>query len=268
MQDKMYIYGLLDPTVSQIRYIGYTDDVNERYPAHLADASNCRKARWIRSLDAVGLKPLLVILETVRRGSEDECETKWIAFGLSLGWQLTNEKKVSRLERENVSTSIPDYTVKFRFKNKTFSADPHYDIMNNYVPDDVYEAIKNNLYRPIHVDDCILFLAKDLMSPYPQELPEKEGKRYAKIAAMYVMNGKVRYNQLHGYRIPYELLPPYAIASLDIERERYGMSAEYIYTEDECSQLGHEYFPEGIIEHYRENSRRIGAKCHLIEPEA
>lgn len=36
MQDKMYIYGLLDPTVSQIRYIGYTDDVNERYPAHLA----------------------------------------------------------------------------------------------------------------------------------------------------------------------------------------------------------------------------------------
>ena len=44
MQDKMYIYGLLDPTVSQIRYIGYTDDVNERYPAHLADASNCRKA--------------------------------------------------------------------------------------------------------------------------------------------------------------------------------------------------------------------------------
>ena len=129
MQDKMYIYGLLDPTVSQIRYIGYTDDVNERYPAHLADASNCRKARWIRSLDAVGLKPLLVILEVVRRGSEDECETKWIAFGLSLGWQLTNEKKVSRLERENVSASISDYPVKFRFKDKTFSADPHYDAL-------------------------------------------------------------------------------------------------------------------------------------------
>lgn len=106
------------------------------------------------------------------------------------------------------------------------------------------------------------------MSPYPQDLPEKEGKRYAKIAALYVKNGKVRYNQLHGYRIPYELLPPYAIASLDIERERYGLSAEYIYTEDECSQLGYEYFPEGILEFYRRirDELELSATCLNLTP--
>lgn len=65
-----YIYALLDPDENQIRYIGQTDNIKRRYNNHISsslnensDSYDTYKARWIRKLLSLNIKPIIEILE-------------------------------------------------------------------------------------------------------------------------------------------------------------------------------------------------------------
>lgn len=86
-----YIYGLSEIGSNAIRYIGKSDAPAQRFRSHLNERSNCHRAHWIRSLKAKGLRPRLTVLEPLGYGQcWQEAERRWIAFGRSQGWPLTN----------------------------------------------------------------------------------------------------------------------------------------------------------------------------------
>lgn len=95
-QHTKYIYGLIDPRTHAIRYIGQTNCLDVRYADHCKYKSalnrNAQMARghWVLNLAAEGLKPLMVMLQSVPWAEADEAERRWIALGARLGWQLLN----------------------------------------------------------------------------------------------------------------------------------------------------------------------------------
>lgn len=110
-----YIYGLLDPTTSGIRYIGKSNNPHRRLGEHINDQADCSKTAWIRRLKLVGLGPILVILEEVQ-AEEDifDAEERWIGRGIQLGWELTNDTKPAFLKLTDAeSLDIVDSVAKY-----------------------------------------------------------------------------------------------------------------------------------------------------------
>lgn len=91
---KYIIYGLVDPTTQQLRYIGKSCRGISRPKAHTAPSSlkyDTYKTRWIKSLICIGLKPSIAILHEL--DSSDllyEAEKFWISYFKNLGCSLTN----------------------------------------------------------------------------------------------------------------------------------------------------------------------------------
>lgn len=87
-----FIYGLIDPRTEEVRYIGKSNDPQERLRQHM----KCRtvdqtyKAKWLRQLKSSGIAPILIILEQCEEETWEACEISWIAFGRQRGWPLTN----------------------------------------------------------------------------------------------------------------------------------------------------------------------------------
>ena len=87
----VHIYALCDPKTNQIRYIGKSQRVKERYSNHLNDKSKTHKVNWINSLKNKGLKPTLIILEELEDNQDwKEREMFWINQGRLNGWDLVN----------------------------------------------------------------------------------------------------------------------------------------------------------------------------------
>lgn len=86
-----YIYGLACPVSNEVRYIGQTSDPIRRFNEHLIDKTDCSKARWVRSLVELDLRPSLIVLEVVADDDNLQREANWIAFGINQGWRLTND---------------------------------------------------------------------------------------------------------------------------------------------------------------------------------
>lgn len=88
-----YIYTLNDPRTDAVRYVGMTHDPVARLASHLRDVGRRRrrdhKTAWLRSLAALGLRPVLHVVE---EGSGDwqAAERRWIAHFRSIGADLTN----------------------------------------------------------------------------------------------------------------------------------------------------------------------------------
>jgi hypothetical protein len=92
--DKYIIYGLIDPFIHQLRYIGKSTTGTQRCGEHLKKSSlnhHTHKDNWILSLLQRGKKPEIEILE-VLSGPEflNEAEKFNIAYFKSLGCNLTN----------------------------------------------------------------------------------------------------------------------------------------------------------------------------------
>jgi len=79
------IYALSDPRdVDIVRYVGKTvQKPAKRLAKHIMDASSCKqpnhRTNWIRSLLAVGVSPVMRILEVVDPVEEFTAERRWIA---------------------------------------------------------------------------------------------------------------------------------------------------------------------------------------------
>lgn len=79
------IYGLYDPTLEDctIRYIGYTSkSPNRRLVEHICESAakaTSHRHKWVRSLLNKGVKPAIVVLESVTAETWRERECYWIA---------------------------------------------------------------------------------------------------------------------------------------------------------------------------------------------
>ena len=89
------IYALVDPGTSEIRYIGKSSTGLKRPREHANPAVLGRdhgyKVNWIRGLLADGLNYEIKVLEELPSSDVlSDAEIRWIAYGRSEGWPLTN----------------------------------------------------------------------------------------------------------------------------------------------------------------------------------
>lgn len=61
------IYILIDPITNMIRYVGKTNNINQRFKAHLnfARKHQLHKRNWIMNLKNKGLRPIVEIIDVV-----------------------------------------------------------------------------------------------------------------------------------------------------------------------------------------------------------
>ena len=88
-----HIYVLSNPITAQIRYVGQTNDINQRYRKHLTSKGNTRKHKWVEGLRRKGLKPNIAILESCTKENVNEREIYIIKELKSLGFDLCNHTK-------------------------------------------------------------------------------------------------------------------------------------------------------------------------------
>lgn len=88
--EKAYIYGLSDPRDLRIRYVGHTVDLATRFNGHISDTATTPKTQWIAELTALGLQPVMVMLDEVPYDDRFTEEYRWIYLGRARGWDLTN----------------------------------------------------------------------------------------------------------------------------------------------------------------------------------
>lgn len=94
-----YIYGLIDPSTNQLRYVGQTDDLNKRLQQHMQDGGNTPKVEWLRGLKSIGQQAIIIVLSVVKDGENaHEIEYRWIYFGRQNGWPLTNTAAMKTME--------------------------------------------------------------------------------------------------------------------------------------------------------------------------
>lgn len=92
----MLIYALIDPRTNERRYIGKTmRTARRRLRRHLArcylDDADTHKNRWLRTLLAAGLEPMIEVLETCTSATAlSAAERRHIAEHLARGVRLTN----------------------------------------------------------------------------------------------------------------------------------------------------------------------------------
>lgn len=84
-----YIYALCDERAAW-RYIGKSDSPHERFKRHMHDASDIRKARWIKAMGQRGFTPTLQILQVVPFDAWQIWERHWIEAAELSGASLTN----------------------------------------------------------------------------------------------------------------------------------------------------------------------------------
>lgn len=84
------VYALLDPSSAHVRYIGQAKNLGRRYAEHIRKGNKSAVGIWADSLCEIGLKPLLLELETCVATKIAEAEIRWIADCRAAGFPLLN----------------------------------------------------------------------------------------------------------------------------------------------------------------------------------
>ena len=75
MSRKTYFYALLDPVTEEMCYIGRTRSPSRRLKQHCYKPNNFKgnvgMCLWISSLSDIGLRPIMIFLDTRREGDRD-----------------------------------------------------------------------------------------------------------------------------------------------------------------------------------------------------
>lgn len=77
---EIYIYKLIDPSTNEVRYVGKTGNLKNRYTSHICNAKKLksRLANWIKSLAKQNLQPVMEIIEICNEYNWEEREVYWI----------------------------------------------------------------------------------------------------------------------------------------------------------------------------------------------
>ena len=87
----VFIYALIDPRTSKIRYIGKTVNLKQRLSNQLNENSKTHRCNWIKGIKSDGLKPIQCVLQTLSDEQDwKAAEIKWIAIARKYGWNLVN----------------------------------------------------------------------------------------------------------------------------------------------------------------------------------
>jgi len=77
-----YIYGLIDPRNDEIRYVGKTVNPKSRLSGHITESKDLEivhhRARWVRKLTSLGLKPKMIFLRACSSDEYEKYETEYI----------------------------------------------------------------------------------------------------------------------------------------------------------------------------------------------
>jgi hypothetical protein len=101
MSDTTFIYALVDPRTSSVRYVGKSN-----YPFHRLRAHQTRKGvnrdkdAWVAELEAGGMEPTVKVLAEVDASEWREQEEHWIQEMLKAG-PLFNKVRKSKHKKVN-----------------------------------------------------------------------------------------------------------------------------------------------------------------------
>jgi len=90
--NDVFIYALLDPTDSEVRYVGKAKNPYKRLYFHLHNKAHTHKYFWLQSLVKQGLKPVVCVLDRCDdfKPIWEARERDWISFYKRIGCNLTN----------------------------------------------------------------------------------------------------------------------------------------------------------------------------------
>lgn len=90
--EEVYIYGLIDPSKNELRYIGKSINPESRFRKHLQDSKKkiSYKDKWIFSLIEKEIKPELIIIDIIKNENWENWEKFYISYFKSIGCRLTN----------------------------------------------------------------------------------------------------------------------------------------------------------------------------------
>lgn len=98
MNNKMYIYLLIDPMTNMVRYVGQTYNVERRIKEHINECnslsknkSKSHKSNWIKKLKKMDKLPIMEIIETCYANDVDFWERHYISLYKSWGYNLVNK---------------------------------------------------------------------------------------------------------------------------------------------------------------------------------
>lgn len=112
---KYFIYGLIDPTTNQLRYIGRTNNPEKRLKDHIDRNISEGVSALVDELKRKGEKPHMVILQECDDLDPSKTEASWIRVASLLGSDLVNgEATVKGLigivrTREMYNALLADY---------------------------------------------------------------------------------------------------------------------------------------------------------------
>jgi group I intron endonuclease len=134
-----YIYTLSDPVTNEIRYIGKTVNLEQRYKAHITVFNKSYKSSWIKSLIKENLLPVIDIIDIVENEDWEFWEKYWIAQFKAWGYNLTNltDGGISPSKSTNVANKISKSRKGFEVSQET--------------KDKISKALKGKINCP----DCI-----------------------------------------------------------------------------------------------------------------
>lgn len=90
IMNTTHIYTLAHPITGVVRYVGKANNLASRLRLHLRKDEHTAKSRWIQSLRAKGLVPVLEVLDIVPQEEWQFWEMYWIAQMKAWGYQLYN----------------------------------------------------------------------------------------------------------------------------------------------------------------------------------
>jgi len=106
--DRRWIYALVDPRDSTVRYVGMSRVPNQRFDQHCDPSrANYRARPWISELIGAGLAPRMVVLSCVAHKRWEEAERAWIRYfrrrgrlyNIHVGGRETAAETVARIGR-------------------------------------------------------------------------------------------------------------------------------------------------------------------------
>lgn len=92
MEEATYIYALLDPETKDTRYVGKSNNPQQRLLEHIRESfvSQTYKCKWVSKLVREGKLPELLILDKVSKDCWSFWEIFYYKFYIELGCKLTN----------------------------------------------------------------------------------------------------------------------------------------------------------------------------------